>query len=44
MNGPFQEDWTKRLMGPQSTAAYQGALSQLGARQTAPARPRASKR
>jgi hypothetical protein len=34
-NGDFEKDWRKRLMGPQSKAAYQGALSDLGARQSA---------
>jgi hypothetical protein len=33
MNGEFQKDWTKRLMGPQSTAAYKSAVTQLGVRQ-----------
>src|ERR1700682_631979 len=32
---PFHKDWDKRLMGPQSKAAYQGMERDLGARQTA---------
>src|SRR6202158_2177328 len=31
----FNKDWNKRLMGPQSKAAYQGAQRDLGARQAA---------
>jgi hypothetical protein len=31
----FNKDWNRRLMGPQSKAAYQGAESDLGARQAA---------
>jgi hypothetical protein len=31
----FNKDWNKRLMGPQSKAAYQGAERDLGARQAA---------
>jgi hypothetical protein len=31
----FNKDWNKRLMGPQSKAAYQGAERELGARQAA---------
>src|SRR5229473_1203599 len=31
----FKQDWNKRLMGPQSKAAYQRTESELGARQAA---------
>jgi len=31
----FNKDWNKRLMGPQSKAAYQRTESELGARQAA---------
>jgi hypothetical protein len=31
MDGPFREDWSKRLMGPQSAAAYKDAQAGLAA-------------
>lgn len=31
MNGPFYDDWSKRLIGPQSAAAYKNAESDLAA-------------
>lgn len=31
MNGPFYDDWSKRLIGPQSAAAYKKAESDLAA-------------
>jgi hypothetical protein len=35
MNSDFYKDWSKRLIGPQSAAAYHSAESELGARQQA---------
>jgi hypothetical protein len=31
MDGPFREDWSKRLMGPQSASAYKNAQAGLAA-------------
>ena len=31
MNGPFYEDWSKRLIGPQTAAAYKNAEAGLAA-------------
>src|SRR6266481_5309601 len=35
MNSDFYKDWSKRLIGKQSAAAYHGAEGELGARQQA---------
>jgi hypothetical protein len=35
MNSDFYKDWSKRLIGPQSAAAYHGMESEMGARQQA---------
>jgi hypothetical protein len=35
MNSDFYKDWSKRLIGPQSAAAYHGMESEIGVRQQA---------